>query len=151
VAEVAEELETIESVTAPPETPAGYPGEPVPEPAGPSPFQDGVSTGQAMEVGRSLPPWVIDPPPPGAGPTANAGLGMIGAFLIGAVTPQAQAGTGNAAPTGTTLIGADGIYLVPVELVNPATGTVAVDQKVVFGGETYYCGGFVTASPAGGS
>ncbi|HEV2375599.1 MAG TPA: hypothetical protein VGS19_25980 [Streptosporangiaceae bacterium] len=150
VLEVAEELEAIETVTAPPETPVGWPGEPVPEPAGPSLFQDGVGAGEALEVGRSLPPWVINPPTAGAGPTVNAGLGMIGAFLIGAVTPDAQAGTGGAAPAGTALIGADRVFLVPAELVTPATGTLAVDQKVDFGGGTYYVGGFVTASPAGG-
>jgi hypothetical protein len=74
----------------------------------------------------------------------NAGLGVIGAFLIGALSTNAQAGTGNSPPSGTMLLGADPAYLLPVELVTAASGKIAVDEKVKFAGTDYYIGGVVT-------
>ncbi len=147
VAEVAEELEALGADTTPPEVPPDWPGEPPPEPPGPNPYQDGSGVG-GTEVGPSSPSWDLNPPPPpppGGPPEAGAGLGVIGAFLIGAVTPDAQAGTGSNPPTGTALLGADPVYLLPAELVRPVTGEVALEQKVKLGDTTFYIGGIVTA------
>lgn len=140
VSEVASDLSAVENLTAAPEIPASWPG--TPGPPGPNPFLDG--TGELLQVGRSLPAWPVNVAQSSV-PMSNASLGVIGAFLIAALAPDAQAGTGNSPPSGTLLLGADPVYLVPVEMVTSIDGEAKVDTRVKFGGLDYYIGGIVTA------
>lgn len=78
--------------------------------------------------------------PPLATPaTFQPGIGMVGVFLIGlfGTTAEAAAAQAGDGPVASTPVGADGIHIVPVELLTSRSGKIGVHSKVEFGGSTF--------------
>lgn len=101
---------------------------------------DGVAylaAGEAAAATTSLPAWMIAQASAGAGgASARIGLGVV-AVLTTSFATVAEAATPGSQPK-TEVVGADPIYLAPVELLQPKRGEIKVNAEVFFGGERYF-------------
>jgi hypothetical protein len=111
------------------------------EAAAEGPLINGLGTGEALEIGRSLSPWEVNPPGAGLPSGAGIGLTLIGAVVVGIVPATAQAGTGSL----PTVVGADPIFLAPAELLIPRRGKIEVGAEVTYGDGKYFIVALATA------
>lgn len=108
-----------------------------------SPFIDGLDTGEAIEIGRGLGTEGVLPPGASIGTSEGIGLGLIGAVVAAAISPDAQASSGGTPPG--KIIGADPVYLVPVELLVPKRGKIELSAEVAYGGRQFFIAALATA------
>jgi Domain of unknown function (DUF4157) len=112
---------------------------------------NGLDVAAAVNIGQSVSPITLAAVPAGATTSQlPAGVGTLGALLVGAFATNAEAaasGTPTATPTPKP-IGVDPVQLAPVELVHPYRGKIDLAAKVEYGGRDYVIAGIVTAETA---
>jgi hypothetical protein len=118
------------------------------EAAAEGPLINGLDTGAGANIGPTITPTTLAAmPPPTAASGLPAGLGMLGALLVGAVTTDAEAAA-SGTPTGTPEpkpIGTDPVHLAPIELIHPHGDKIDLAVKVEYGGHDYVIVGIVKA------
>lgn len=97
-----------------------------------------LAAGEAAAATTSLPAWMIAEISAAAGGAGTrVGLGAVAVLVTQFVSLPAEAATPGLQPE-AQVVGADPIYLAPVELLQPKGGEIKVNAEVSFGGERYF-------------
>lgn len=99
-----------------------------------------VMGGEAILAGAAgASPWIIG----GAGVSEGVAtaLGLTAVIAVAGVSGTAEAGT----PAPAEIVGADGLYLAPIELVVPKRGEIVLGAEVKYSGERYFIIGIAKA------